>query len=90
MADFVFLYPAWLLALLPLLLFLPWLKNRAQRSLLIAPHLATLFSKANAKPKTRLLWFLALGWILAVIALAAPSFKKQDVPASSIAITFLL
>ena len=84
MVSFTFLYPYWLLALLPLLLLLPWLAQKRQKQGLIAPHLAEklgLSAKAQAKATLPALGIL---WTLAVIALAGPSWQKSPIPAFSL------
>lgn len=88
MADFSFIHPQWFFAALPLALLLPWVKNKAEKAGLIAPHLATLLfiTDANKQKKSgRPLFALALGWFLSVVALAGPSWQQQEIPAVNLA-----
>ncbi|WP_163920643.1 VWA domain-containing protein [Photobacterium sp. Alg240-V54] len=81
MADFTFMHPQWFAALIPLIIVLPWLKGKAQHSGLIAPHLAQKLGLAQQQPKRWPLALLALGWLIAVIAMAGPSWQKVKLPA---------
>ncbi|MEZ8141999.1 VWA domain-containing protein [Enterovibrio sp. FF113] len=88
MADFTFMHPTWLLALLPLAVLLPWVQGKAQKSGLIAPHLTALLSSnqtANRKPKRWPVAVLASAWLMSVIALAGPSWQKTELPAVNLA-----
>ncbi|MGF1770408.1 VWA domain-containing protein [Enterovibrio makurazakiensis] len=88
MADFTFMHPTWLLALLPLALLLPWVQGKAKKSGLIAPHLSALLSgnqTTNNKPKRWPTVVLASAWVLSVIALAGPSWQKTELPAVNLA-----
>ncbi|WP_017007088.1 VWA domain-containing protein, partial [Enterovibrio norvegicus] len=88
MADFTFMHPTWLLALLPLAVLLPWVQGKAQKSGLIAPHLTALLSgnqTANRKPKRWPVAVLASAWLMSVIALAGPSWQKTELPAVNLA-----
>ncbi|KDM90709.1 vWA domain-containing protein, partial [Photobacterium galatheae] len=80
MADFRFLHPDWLLALLPLCLLLPWLLKGRGQSGLIAPHLQTSPEKHTGRRQMLPVVFLGIGWLLAVIAMAGPSWQKQPLP----------
>ncbi|MGL4733887.1 MAG: hypothetical protein ACRCWB_02045, partial [Enterovibrio sp.] len=84
MADFTFIYPAWLLALLPLALFLPLLKKNNRHSLLLAPHLNHALQLLPEKKAHSPIKIIALSWFLAVIALAGPSFNRQEMPAAQL------
>ncbi|HIF9086693.1 TPA: vWA domain-containing protein, partial [Photobacterium damselae] len=84
MADFTFIHPMWLIAIVPLLLLLPWLKSKSQSSSLIAPHIAVKLGLSQPQHKTWPLYLLGLAWILAVIALAGPSWEKTKLPAYSL------
>ncbi|WP_060999983.1 VWA domain-containing protein, partial [Photobacterium aquimaris] len=81
MADFTFMHPQWFAALIPLIIVLPWLKGKAQQSGLIAPHLAQKLGLTQQQPKRWPLALLALGWLIAVIAMAGPSWQKVKLPA---------
>ena len=85
-ADFHFLHPLWLLALLPLGLLLAMLvRGRGgagawQR--VIEPQLLAALTVGSAgRPRRWPLVLLGLGWLLAVLALADPTFERVSVPA---------
>ncbi|WP_295542399.1 VWA domain-containing protein [uncultured Thiohalocapsa sp.] len=85
-AEFHFLQPAWFLALLPLALLLVSL-GRVQGGggawrRVMEPHLlAALTVAADGRPRRWPLALLALGWLVAVVALANPTFERVQVPA---------
>ncbi|KKO47061.1 colicin transporter [Arsukibacterium ikkense] len=87
LADFHLLRPWWLLALLPVLLL--WLllrRYRQQHSAwqsVIAPHLQQLMLNGQLllQRKPLALPLLLLCWLLAVVALAGPSWQKNPQPA---------
>lgn len=87
LADFHFLRPYWLVALLPVLIFgLLLLAHRRQQSpwhRLIAPHLqqALLGGKLLLTKQPLALPLLLIIWCLSVIALAGPSWQKLPQPA---------
>ncbi|WP_394167540.1 VWA domain-containing protein, partial [Photobacterium piscicola] len=81
MADFTFMHPLWFAAFIPLIIVLPWLKGKAQHSGLIAPHLAQKLGLTQQQPKIWPIALLALGWLIAVIAMAGPSWQKVKLPA---------
>lgn len=83
MSDFVFLSPLWLLALIPLGGLVLWLSRRAKNQALIAPHLASALGLASPKSQRGALHLLGLSWLIAVTALAGPSFEKQPRPSYS-------
>ncbi|MCE7657555.1 VWA domain-containing protein [Vibrio fluvialis] len=83
MSDFVFLSPLWLLALIPLGGLVLWLSRRAKNQTLIAPHLASALGLASPKSQRGALHLLGLSWLIAVTALAGPSFEKQPRPSYS-------
>ncbi len=83
MSDFVFLSPLWLLALIPLGGLVLWLSRRAKNQTLIAPHLASALGLASPKSQRGALHLLGLCWLIAVTALAGPSFEKQPRPSYS-------
>ncbi|MCQ1059245.1 vWA domain-containing protein [Photobacterium sp. DNB23_23_1] len=84
MVSFTFLYPYWLIALIPLGLLLPWLAKKRHKQGLIAPHLAEKLGLSN-KSQTRIA-LPAIGtlWILTVLSLAGPSWQKSPLPAFSL------
>ncbi len=83
--DFHFIRPYWLLALIPLALLL-WRLNRgngAGRAWtgLVDPHLLRhLLSHESARVRRAPLLLLALGWLLAVLALAGPAWERLPTP----------
>ncbi|MBY7857781.1 VWA domain-containing protein, partial [Vibrio fluvialis] len=83
MSDFVFLSPLWLLALIPLGGLVLWLSRRAKNQTLIAPHLASALGLASPKSQRDALHLLGLSWLIAITALAGPSFEKQPRPSYS-------
>ncbi|MCE7622699.1 VWA domain-containing protein [Vibrio fluvialis] len=83
MSDFVFLSPLWLLALIPLSAMVLWLSRRAKNQTLIAPHLASALGLASPKSQRGVLHLLGLSWLIAITALAGPSFEKQPRPSYS-------
>ena len=81
MADFTFMHPLWFAAFIPLIIVLPWLKGKAQHSGLIAPHLAQKLGLTQQQPQIWPIGLLALGWLIAVVAMAGPSWQKVKLPA---------
>jgi Ca-activated chloride channel family protein len=85
LADFHFLRPAWLLALLPCALLALWLRrNAAQGSLwhtLIDPALLDALLLRDAPRRQGALPLLLLaGWTIATIALAGPAWERLPQP----------
>jgi Ca-activated chloride channel family protein len=85
-ADFHFLNPAWLLALLPLGALLAALTRARQgagawRRVVEPQLLAALIVGSEGRPRRWPLMLLGLGWLLAVLALANPTFERVPVPA---------
>ncbi len=85
LADFHFLRPAWLLALLPCALLAFWfLRRRARPALwseLIDPALlAALLLPATGARRNALPWLLLAGWALAVLGLAGPAWERLPEP----------
>lgn len=83
MTDFVFLYPFWLLALLPLGLVLFLFARGRHSSGLIASHIADRLGIQTSTGKTTAAAFIGSAWLLSVIALAGPSLQKSEVPVYS-------
>ncbi len=86
LADFHFLRPAWLLALLPCALLAFWFLRRNARpalwSELIDPALlaALLLLPATGARRNALPWLLLAGWALAVLGLAGPAWERLPEP----------
>ncbi len=86
MSEFHFIEPLWFLALIPLglLLWLGWRADAAGAAWrrVIDPRLLAVLTLGSSAGGGRLpLLLLATGWLLAVIALANPTFERQPVPA---------
>ena len=85
MSEFHFLRPAWFLALLPALMLLVLLWRRGGHAVnwqgvispVLLPHL--LLENGNSLRRFPLL-ALGLGWLLAVTALAGPTWERQPQP----------
>ncbi|NMH59476.1 vWA domain-containing protein [Alteromonas ponticola] len=83
--QFHFLRPLWFVALIPLILLYWLIKQRVNRhsgwQSIVASHLyrfmVTEQGKAVSRPP---FWMLAVGWILAVTALAGPTWEKLPQP----------
>ncbi len=82
---FHFIRPGWLLALIPVAL-LWWLLRRRTDAMqpwrgIIAPHLlAHLLSGEEKKSRFGPLELIAVGWVVAVIAIAGPTWKREPAP----------
>lgn len=83
MSDFVFLNPLWLMAFFPLAAILLWLTLRSKQQTLIAPHLAKALGITNHKRQSTALSLISFCWLLAVVALAGPSFQTEARPSYS-------
>ncbi|RUO25235.1 hypothetical protein CWE09_00385 [Aliidiomarina minuta] len=84
-SDFHFLRPLWLLAIVVLVLLLPWLsrylRNNSGWQKFIAPHLLTQLVKQPAEQKSRSpIILVCSAWIIASVALAGPTWEKTLVP----------
>ncbi|WP_198244481.1 VWA domain-containing protein [methane-oxidizing endosymbiont of Gigantopelta aegis] len=86
-SDFHFLRPEWLLALLPLAVLALWLLRQHKRQgnwlnvcdAELLPYL--LQTRAGGRAKARVFWPLSLAFVLAVIALAGPTWQRLPAPA---------
>lgn len=85
MASFVFLYPYWLVAIIPLFILCLWLFRRKNSTGLIAPHLAKQLGFNQTKNHKPLSIGLALSGIVAIVALSGPSFQKAEQPSFDLA-----
>ncbi|MCF8015705.1 MAG: VWA domain-containing protein [Chromatiaceae bacterium] len=86
MDEFHFIEPFWLLALIPLglLLWLAWRADAgasAWQRVIDARLLAVLKVGAGGRASRLPVLLLAAGWLIAVVALANPTFERQPVPA---------
>jgi Ca-activated chloride channel family protein len=82
--QFHFLRPWWLLALAGLpLLALPRLRRDGGQlalSRLVDPELLPLLLRGQARHRHLPLWLFALGWLLATLALAGPTWSRVEQP----------
>lgn len=84
-ANFHFLRPFWLLALLPsFYMFVVLIRKQSRASdwqQLVAPHLLTALVDGSALKRSRVpLWFLLICWCVITIALAGPTWQKRAMP----------
>lgn len=85
LTHFHFLQPLWLLALLPLATLLWSIARRADastpwRKLVDAELLPLLLEDRKTRRSKIPLWLLSVGWLLAVLALADPTWEQQPQP----------
>ena len=83
--QFHWLRPYWLLGFIPLvalaILLFKLKRNAHQWQHMIAPELLPfLLDSKTVAPKKSLLWPLVLAWVIAVIAMAGPSWIKRPTP----------
>jgi len=83
--QFHFIRPWWFIALLPTMLIAVLLhrhkKNNGQWNHYLPAHLAAvLVDQGDGQHKSRFALFIALGWIVCVLALAGPTWEKIDRP----------
>ncbi|MEO6799675.1 MAG: VWA domain-containing protein [Rhodanobacter sp.] len=82
--QFHFLRPWWMLVLagMPLLALPRWRRDGAQLALsrLIDPELLPLLLRGQARHRHLPLWLFALGWLLATLALAGPTWSRVEQP----------
>jgi Ca-activated chloride channel family protein len=85
LADFHFLRPLWLIALLPAIgiLWLLWRQSHEQAwRRLIAPHLLESLLVQTGESQSRLrpgTWLAAL-WLLSIVAVAGPTWERESSP----------
>ncbi|MEG3157158.1 VWA domain-containing protein [Lysobacter zhanggongensis] len=85
LAALHFLRPAWLWALLALPLLAMWWRSRRRRASIwreaVDPHLLqALLGKTGGRAQSAPALIAALGWTLAVVALAGPSWRQVEQP----------
>jgi Ca-activated chloride channel family protein len=85
MADFHFLRPWWLAALIPvaLLTWAIWKRQDIAQTWngIVAPHLLPfLLQGRNRRARFAPLYLIALGWVIAVLAIAGPTWKRESSP----------
>ncbi len=85
LAAFHFIRPGWLLALLPAALLYWLLRRRADSARawrgIVAPHLlAQLWRGEDKRSRLGPLEWIATGWVLAIIAIAGPSWRNEPSP----------
>ncbi len=83
--QFHFIHPLWLLALLPLAGLIWLLRQRsgddnAWRKVVDPSLLPLLLSHGEGHASRSALWLLAVGWLIAVLALADPTWEKRPQP----------
>lgn len=82
--QFHFLRPWWLLALagLPLLALPRWRRDGGQLALsrLVDAELLPLLLRGQARHRHLAVWLAALGWLLATLALAGPTWSRVEQP----------
>ncbi|MEZ8100454.1 VWA domain-containing protein, partial [Vibrio bivalvicida] len=80
MSSFLFLYPQWLIATLPWMGLIYWLTRRNRSQTLIAPHLAKAMGLQVTQTSKIALNLMAVCGLITIVALAGPSFSKQERP----------
>ena len=83
MSDFRFLYPEWLLVLVPLCGLVFWLSKRSRSQTLIAPHLAKAMGIQQKSARNAITSAIATSGLIAIIALSGPSFNSSERPSFS-------
>jgi Ca-activated chloride channel family protein len=83
--DFHFIRTWWLLALVPLALLVRILHRREDASQawhgIVAPHLLPfLLSGENRRTRFSPLLFISIGWLVAVVAIAGPTWRREPEP----------
>ncbi|TKF73598.1 VWA domain-containing protein, partial [Vibrio sp. F13] len=79
MSNFTFIYPYWFLALaaLPAIW---WLSKTQSKQGLLASHIARYLAPESSKPSKNRSTYFGIWWLVGVIALAGPSFEKNEQP----------
>ncbi|HAS62707.1 MAG TPA: hypothetical protein DCS35_09030, partial [Vibrio sp.] len=83
MSEFVFLYPKWFWALIPITVMTLWLLKRKRHKSLIAPHLAKAMGANTRHTSKHVPHLFAVSCFIAIVALAGPSFSKAERPSYS-------
>ena len=83
MSDFRFLYPEWLAMMLPLAIMVIWLIKRSRSKTLIAPHLAKAMGLSHNSSRNLSISIAAVTGVIAIVALAGPSFTASERPSFS-------
>ncbi|OED82646.1 VWA domain-containing protein, partial [Vibrio splendidus] len=79
MSNFTFIYPYWFLAL-AVLPAIWWLSKRQSKQGLLASHIARYLAPESSKPSKNRGTYFGVWWLVGVIALAGPSFEKNEQP----------
>ncbi|MEZ9952875.1 VWA domain-containing protein, partial [Vibrio splendidus] len=79
MSNFTFIYPYWFLAL-AVLPAIWWLSKRRSKQGLLASHIARYLAPESSKPSKNRSTYFGIWWLVGVIALAGPSFEKNEQP----------
>ena len=83
MSDFRFLYPEWLAMMLPLAIMVIWLIKRSRSKTLIAPHLAKAMGLSHNSSRNLSISIAVVTGVIAIVALAGPSFTASERPSFS-------
>ncbi|MGF1824458.1 VWA domain-containing protein [Vibrio splendidus] len=79
MSNFTFIYPYWFLAL-AVLPAIWWLSKKQSKQGLLASHIARYLAPESSKPSKNCSTYFGIWWLVGVIALAGPSFEKNEQP----------
>ncbi|KAB0465654.1 VWA domain-containing protein [Vibrio kanaloae] len=79
MSNFTFIYPYWFLAL-AVLPAIWWLSKTQSKQGLLASHIARYLAPESSKPSKNRSTYFGIWWLVGVIALAGPSFEKNEQP----------
>ncbi|MEZ8273784.1 VWA domain-containing protein [Vibrio splendidus] len=79
MSNFTFICPYWFLAL-AVLPAIWWLSKRQSKQGLLASHIARYLAPESSRPSKNRSTYFGVWWLVGVIALAGPSFEKNEQP----------
>ncbi|TKF24921.1 VWA domain-containing protein, partial [Vibrio kanaloae] len=79
MSNFTFIYPYWFLALVAVPA-IWWLSRKQSKQGLLASHIARYLAPESSKPSKNRSTYFGIWWLVGVIALAGPSFEKNEQP----------